>query len=168
LETAAETNTGPVINKQPKPGKRRLLLLGIFVLVLGLAVASVVYFSGLLSPESPQSAEVKISVNEVLQLEPFVLNLAGNSALELHYLRVGLGFGFYNPTPKNPVVDPRMLMPKLKDSLLVNIGKKTAEEMVSADGKESLKQAVAEAAKGVIPPERGQLLEIYITEFIVQ
>jgi flagellar basal body-associated protein FliL len=166
LETLPET-TAEQAAKRKRPKSRFLLLGGLF-LVTALGTSSALYFSGVFSEPSTDTAEVKVSVNEVLQLDPFVLNLAGSSAVELHYLRVGLGFGFYNPAPKHPVVDPRMLMPKLKDSLLISIGKKTAEEMVAVDGKENLKLVVGEAVKQVIPPDRGQLLEIYVTEFIVQ
>jgi flagellar basal body-associated protein FliL len=166
LDTTPETTAERPVKKR-KRGKRPMIFLGLF-LFLALGAGSALYFSGFLSAKSQDAAEARIAVNEVLQLEPFVLNLAGSSALELHYLRVGLSFGFFNPKPKHPVVDPRILMPKLKDSLLITIGKKTAEEMVAADGKENLKQAVAEAVREVIPPDRGRLLEIYLTEFIVQ
>ena len=66
-------------------------------------------------------------------------------------------------------MEEQFFMPKLKDYLLSAIGQKTALEIASPAGRESLKQEILEGANQLLPPAAGaEILEVYVTEFIVQ
>ncbi len=107
-----------------------------------------------------------LTVTQVLELDPFIVGLEGAGSVT--YARVGIGFGFNNDDPETPVVDPEILLPKIKDYLLGHISTKSLAELAGGPQREQIKTEVKEAVAGMIPPEKGRLVEVYLTEFLLQ
>ena len=163
----------PEESNQPQQSSKsnKLLLIVIPLLTLCIGVLTGLYLFGAFSDQSEASAEEPVApeeeVTEVIQLPPLVIHLADSSGL--HYLRVGLSFGVFNPEVGGALMEEQFFMPKLKDYLLSAIGQKTALEIASPAGRESLKQEILEGANQLLPPAAGaEILEVYVTEFIVQ
>lgn len=154
--------------EEAKGSSSKLLLIGIGLLIVVAAVLGGLYFLG--SSEEPTNTEpvqVEEKVNEVLQIQPFVVNLADDAGI--HYLRLGIGFGIFNPGKDATTIDEDVLLPKMKDYLLRTIGQKTAAQMVSPQGREDLREQILAGANEILSPlDKGKVLEVYLTEFIVQ
>ncbi len=171
-------STEPPVSKGR--GKKKWVLLGIGFLVLEIGVFGVVYFFGLSfeaesseeteeieEVEEVEEVEPERQVNEVFEIRPFVINLADPDGI--HYLRLGIGLGVFNPKPGSPVIDKDILLPKLKDYLLTVVGRKTLSEIVSPEGRVKLKREILKGTSRLLPSSKGvKVLEVYLTEFIVQ
>ncbi len=103
------------------------------------------------------------NVKHVMELQPFILNLADTD--ENRYLRlavsVGLG-GEVNPEEKP---DP-LFIARLRNALLAVLMTKSSADVLSIEGKVTLRKELLKAAKKVI--EEPEIETIYITELIVQ
>lgn len=136
-------------------------------LVLALTFIGV-WASGLLDSdiESEEQGEPKpATVNEVVNLEPIVVNLVGGKT---SYARIGIAFGVFNPTPGTALIHPDLMIPKIKDCLLNTVGQMTPEQLLQKETKTELKTRIAQFVNGLLPEESGEVVEIYFTDFIVQ
>ncbi len=143
-----------------------LVLVGIFA--TGLAAGGGLYWAGLIpgSQEPAEVVEIPPEVNYVLQLDPLLVNLSDEG--ELRYVRIGLSFGLEKEDPDAEEAEQPVFMPKLKDYLLTNLGKWKVDDLTSATAKRKLKSELLSGVREVIPEECGQVLEVYVTELIVQ
>ena len=153
----------------PPASSKKWILIGIAVAFL-LGGGSAALFSGVFSEEEEVSAEPEEpveEVNEIFEMQPVVINLS--DASELHYLRLGLSFGLFNPNPGSPVINKEMMLPRLKDYLLTLIGEKSVSELAGPAGREALKQQILEGANGqLLTSGQGKILEVYLTDYIIQ
>lgn len=152
--------------EQPRSSRKWLFIsLGGVLAIVGTVTG--LYFAGLLpgvsadEPEEPQE-----TVTEVFELEPLVVNLADRE--QIRYLRIGLSLGIFNPGGKAPLIDNQILLPKLKDYLLTTLGRKDASQLTLPETKNALKKELAEGINQMLGAAEGKVLEVYITEFIVQ
>lgn len=100
----------------------------------------------------------------MLTFDPFVVNLADKEAPR--YLKVNLRLvvsGVENPAEvqEDPV---RML--RLRSAILEYLSQQTADVLVTAEGKEALKKAVAERATPLLG--HGKVTDVLFSEFVVQ
>jgi flagellar protein FliL len=112
----------------------------------------------LLEISLPDDSEVK----EVIELQPFIVNLADEG--ESRYLRMtvslGLGEGAGETKP-----DP-LFTTKVRNAMLAVLTSKLSSEILTAEGKAALRKELLRAAQtAVAEPE---VHAIYITDFIVQ
>lgn len=101
-------------------------------------------------------------VKQVIELQPFIVNLADKG--ESRYLRltisIGIGEGKGEEKP-----DP-LFTARIRNALMSVMTAKTSEEVLSVDGKNELRKELLEAAKSV--SKEPKVYAIYITDFIVQ
>jgi len=150
---------------------KKWVLLGLGFSVLAIGLFGVVYFFRVSSEAEPaeevEAVATEQEVNEVFQIRPFVINLADPDGI--HYLRLGLSLGIFNPKPGSLVIDKNVLLPKLKDYLLTTVGKKSLSEIVSPDGRVKLKREILKGTNRLLlSNSKAKVLEVYLTEFIVQ
>lgn len=108
-------------------------------------------------PESPQTG-----VKSTIHLESFVVNLQGAS--DSGYLRVGIDLGVGSVAKdgdKDAVPTGR-----LRDAILTVLATGTVDALLTAAGKEKLKQDLLKSINDQVPEI--QCKEIYFTEFLVQ
>lgn len=164
---------------EPKKGKGKVLLFAIIGLVVVLFSSFLgAYFGGAFSSaeEEGEGAEMKKPppivevVNETMKINALTVQLA-DPGRKRKILRLSLTIGIFKPeTPpeaENPISD-EALDPMLKDRMLGVLGGKTSDEIGSPDGREALKQEILRELASVYPPERGKVIEIYFTEFLIQ
>lgn len=137
------------------------------IFLLLLAVAGI-FASGIFASEEENSGEGEehLKVTEVVSLDPLVVNLADTE--EIHYVRVAISLGIYNSTPDVPFFDPVLTMPKLKDRLITVLARKHSSELSGGSAGEQLRREILEKVNQIAEPDRGKVLEVYFTEFIIQ
>ena len=102
-------------------------------------------------------------VKQVVELQPFIVNLA--DVEEARYLRmtVSLGIGGDDAGGHDP--DP-IFLAKVKNAMLAVLAVKRSDDVLTVDGKAKLRKELLEAAQTA--DEDGHVEAIYITDFIVQ
>lgn len=101
-------------------------------------------------------------VKHVIELQPFIVNLADTE--QARYLRmsvslgIGEGEGSEKPEP--------LFMTRVRNAMLAVLSDKNSEEILSVEGKTKLRKDLLKAAQAA--SEEPEVKAIYITDFIVQ
>jgi flagellar FliL protein len=157
-----------------KPGKK-LILVGAIVLLVtgGVAFFAVPHFKGArqAAPESKNGSSLKEDktpvgkhekVKATLDLEPFLVNLADTD--EIRFVKTTFKLGLaeeLNEETKSPIV-----MAAMRDSIITLLGSKTAEQILTPEGKDKLREEIR-ARVGEVS-SKIKVLEVYIVDFVVQ
>lgn len=104
----------------------------------------------------PKDADVK----QIIEIQPFILNLADKD--ENRFLRLSVSLGLEEASEKP---DP-VFIARVRNALLAVLMTKSSAEILTPDGKTTLRKELLQAVRAVTaePP----VLAIYITELIVQ
>ncbi len=105
----------------------------------------------------PDDKEVK----KIIELQPFVVNLADRE--DTRYLRLSVSIGVGES--KEEKADP-ILITRIRNAMLAVLTTKTADEILTQEGKSTLRKELLKAARAAI--EEPHIEAIYITDFIVQ
>lgn len=139
-----------------KSGSRALpLLLAAIVLT---AIAGWFWRAG--SGENQAQARQGSGVKSTLHLETFVMNLADSD--HRSYLRVGIDLGVNHEAKHGEEVP----LARVRDTILGVLALAKVDDLLSAAGKDKLKQDLQHALQERIP-ELG-VEEVYFTEFLIQ
>jgi len=159
-------------NEQAPPKRRfkKLIVLVLFLLFLGGAAGGGFYFwktrtaaaAGTEQAEATEHKEAETEVKAIVDLPPFIVNLADNESARYLRMTVSLGVGGDEKAEKP---DP-VFSTKARNAILAVIGAKKSEDILTTEGKESLRREILAAAQSV--SKAPHVVEIYITEFIVQ
>lgn len=112
-----------------------------------------------LALDLPDDSEVK----HVVELQPFIVNLADHDEGRYLRLTVSLGLGGEEAGKEKP---DALFTTRVRNAMLAVLTNKTSTEVLSAEGKAALRKELLRAARAVSddPPVEA----IYITDFIVQ
>jgi flagellar protein FliL len=105
----------------------------------------------------PDDSEVK----QVVELQPFIVNLADDS--EPRYLRMTVSVGLAESGEVKP--DP-LFTTKVRNAMLAILTSKRSEEILTVEGKATLRKELLRAAQAAV--SEPEVHAIYITDFIVQ
>lgn len=100
-------------------------------------------------------------VRKIIELQPFVVNLADRE--DSRYLRMSVSLGVGETKEEKP--DP-ILLTRVRNAMLAVLTTKTADEILTPEGKATLRRELMKAARAAI--EEPHIEAIYITDFIVQ
>jgi flagellar protein FliL len=106
-------------------------------------------------PEKPKKSEVKGTMN----LEPFLVNLADKESV--CYLKATFQLGLAAAMKE---VEASVVAAS-RDAILSLLSSKTAEQILSVEGKEHLRGEIRDRVNAVLP--EGKVLEVYIVDFVV-
>jgi flagellar protein FliL len=141
------------------PTRRRAGLL--LVLPIVILVGASLWFWVSRKAEPAAAEESGPQVRSTVHLETFVLNLADPD--ERSYLRVGIDLGVNHEARRGEEALP---VAKVRDTILGVLGEARVNDLLTAAGKEKLKQDLLHALQERVP-EVG-VEEVYFTEFLVQ
>lgn len=119
--------------------------------------------------KKPKAASLALpddsKVKRVIELQPYIVNLA--DAGEARYLRltVSLGIGGEEGADEKEKPNP-LFTTRVRNAMLAVLTTKTSEEVLTAEGKAKLRKDLLRAARAA--SEEPRVEAIYITEFIVQ
>jgi flagellar FliL protein len=111
----------------------------------------------LLEMSVPEDAEVK----QVVELQPFIVNLADDG--EPRYLRMTVSVGLAESGESKP--DP-LFTTKVRNAMLAILTSKRSDEILTVEGKAKLRKELLHAAEAAVTEP--EVHAIYITDFIVQ
>lgn len=100
-------------------------------------------------------------VTQVIELQPFIVNLADKN--ESRYLRMSISLGTGDVAETK--VDP-LYTTKIRNAILAIIGSRTSDQILTVEGKAALRRDMLNAARGAA--SKPEVLTIYITDFIIQ
>lgn len=101
-------------------------------------------------------------VTQVIELQPFIVNLADKN--ESRYLRMSISLGIGEAAGEHKA-DP-LFTTKVRNAILATLGSRTAEEILTVEGKAVLRKEMLAAARAAA--HEPEVLTIYITDFIIQ
>ncbi len=157
--------------EEKKGGKKKFIIIGAVLLLLvgGGAAGYFLFLSGPSESESETAAKEekkaadaipKDSLGVTFELDPFVVNLAGESS---RYLKVVIVAQLSSP---ELAVEMENRSPQLKDSIITVLSSKTPEEILSVQGKYDLKMELIKRLNANI--SAGVVRDLFFTEFVVQ
>lgn len=110
-------------------------------------------------PDMPDDGEVK----QVMELQPFIVNLADKDGARYLRLTVSLGIGGESTGSEKP--DP-LFTTRVRNAMLAVLTTKTSQEVLTTEGKAALRKELLHAASTAV--SEPEVYAIYITDFIVQ
>ncbi len=163
----AEDDAKEEVPVKAGPGKKMILIVIAGVLFLGGGGGAAWYFMGG-TEEKPaeldEHAKAEIGHDEpgpVMELEPFLLNLADRE--ELRFLKVSIKLELDRPEEKT---DYQNKIPAIRDSLLVLLSSKESQLLRTVNGKRRVREEIMTRVNGVM--SKGKVANVYFTDFIIQ
>jgi flagellar protein FliL len=154
----------------PKKNRSKIVIIALVAILIAVGGGSYFYITKVLAARKPV-VEVKkkpvsegddSEVKQVVELQPFIVNLSDTSDARYLRMTVSLGIG-ESETPEKP--NP-LFTTKVRNAMISVLTTKTSEQVLSAEGKAKLRKELLEAARSV--SDEPQVIAIYITDFIVQ
>lgn len=107
----------------------------------------------------PEDEDVK----KVIELQPFIVNLADDEEARYLRLTVSIGLGEGEGGEEKP---DEIFITRIRNAILAVLTTKKSEEVLTIQGKAALRKEILKAAQKA--SEEPHVLAIYITDFIVQ
>lgn len=101
-------------------------------------------------------------VKNIIELQPFIVNLADKEQARYLRMTVSLGVGEEGKSEK----PDQLFMTRVRNAMLSVLSDKNSEEILSIEGKTELRKELLKAAQAAT--DEPKVLAIYITDFIVQ
>lgn len=143
---------------QQKKSTFPLLVMGV-LLAISLAAAGWFWYRSNQAQANPVNEGAVLSV---IHLESFVVNLSGST--ENAYIRIGIDLGV--ATDQKDADKQLAFRGRLRDAILLVLGTRTVDELLTSEGKAKLKVDLLKAINAQVPEIRCR--EVYFTEFLVQ
>lgn len=102
------------------------------------------------------------NVKQIIELQPFIVNLADTSEARYLRLTVSVGTGEAEGEAKP---DP-LFTTRIRNAMLAVLTTKSSEEVLTAEGKNALRKELLSAARSAAKEPKVEA--VYITDFIVQ
>jgi flagellar FliL protein len=169
---ADENNEQQAAEAAPKKSKKKLLFAILILVVLTAGgTGGFLYWRHRSAKQLAAKAEAEktekhseggeAEVSEVIELLPFIVNLADRE--DPKYLRMTVSLGIGEGSSEKP--DP-LFTTKVRNAILAVVTTKTADQVLTVEGKTELRKEMLEAAQSAV--SKPAVRAIYITDFIVQ
>lgn len=112
-----------------------------------------------LSTALPDDSEVK----KIIELPPFIVNLADVDQARYLRMTVNLGVGGEEGGSEKP---DQLFITRVRNAILAVLADKKSEDVLTVDGKSKLRAELLKAAQAA--SEEPEVKAVYITDFIVQ
>jgi flagellar FliL protein len=102
--------------------------------------------------------------NVILNFEPFLVNLADKESYR--YLRVTIRLHVATKSAAEKITSTEVLNSQIRDSILSILTSKVADQIITSEGKEQLKQEITDKLNTFLPgkPVKG----VFFSDFVVQ
>lgn len=154
----------PEAKKKSKMGL--WLIIGVGVLLLsGGGFLTVKYLKGSTGKKA-QSAESNpiAKIKSMMSLEAFLVNLADTDSTR--FLKVTFRLGLDEPKVGEEYAADPVILAATRDKILSLLSTKTAEELLTPQGKDRLRNEVRENVNPLLP--KGRVVNVFILDFVVQ
>ncbi len=163
----AEENATEAAPAKTGSGKKMILLALVGILLLGGGGGAAWFFMGGKDEKSDtqeEHAKAEGGHEEpgpIMELEPFLLNLADNG--ELRFLKVSIKLELDRPEEKT---DFQNKTPAIRDALLVLLSSKESQLLRTVNGKRRVREEIMTRVNGVM--SKGKVANVFFTDFIIQ
>ncbi len=163
-EEAAATEAAPV---KTGSSKKMILIILLALLVLGGGGGAAWFLMGNSDKnegkheEHAQAEEAHDEPGPVMELEPFLLNLADRE--DLRFLKVSIKLELDRPEEKT---DFQVKVPAIRDALLVLLSSKESHLLRTVNGKRRIREEIITRVNGVM--SKGKIANVFFTDFIIQ
>lgn len=168
---ANEKEETPEQQEEESGGGKSKMMLMLIVGVVLIAISGLVgaFLGGAFSAsaeEEPPEPEIVTDTIEVQQQVVPLKQMEGER--KQRYVRFKMTLGIFKSKDHDPAAEklPDLFMPKFKDKVRTFIKTKTLDDMKERE--DEVKAGLIEALSEVYPPENGKILEVYITELLLQ
>jgi flagellar protein FliL len=172
-EADEQIESKPMIESKTGEAKGKSLKLWVLIGALALLVVAggvfmtVPHFKGMRDSlfarkAKPAQEAAHAEVKAVLPLEPFLVNLADTD--EVRFVKTTFQLGLeeeWKEESKNSVAAAA-----IRDSIISLLSSKTAAQIMTAEGKNKLREEVRSRVNSVSP--KIKVIEVYIVDFVVQ
>jgi flagellar FliL protein len=148
-------------------GKKMILMGLVGILILGGGGGAAWFFMGG-EDEKPDAHEEQAKAGggheepgPIMELEPFLLNLADHD--ELRFLKVSIKLELDRPEEKT---DFQNKTPAIRDALLVLLSSKESQLLRTVNGKRRVREEIMIRVNGVM--SKGKVANVFFTDFIIQ
>jgi len=100
----------------------------------------------------------------VMNLEAFLVNLADMESTR--FLKVTFRLGLDNAKSGEEYTSDPVILAATRDKIITLLSTKTAEELLTREGKARLRNEIREQVNSVLP--EGKVVEVFIMDFVVQ
>jgi flagellar protein FliL len=146
-----------------KKRRSKLLLFAPIVLLLaGVPAGAYVWMQH--RSANGNGAVAKPDHSGVLPLDPFTVNLADKDSPR--FLRITMSLVVDDRDQVEDLRKDALKQARLRSELLELLTQQTADTLVSPDGKNKLKQAIAQRAAGILQPLK--VTDVLLADFVVQ
>ena len=148
-------------------GKKMILVILVGILLLaGGGGAAWFFMAGNEEKTGVQADQAKAEgshdeTGPVMELEPFLLNLADRD--ELRFLKVSIKLELDRPEEKT---DFKNKVPAIRDALLVLLSSKESQLLRTVNGKRRIREEIMTRVNGVM--SKGKIANVFFTDFIIQ
>jgi flagellar FliL protein len=153
--------------KEPKAGHGKMPLFAVIglILIMNMLIAGKIFFGGGGKPgggkeASEQHGKKAEEVGEKLELEEFLLNLAGSNS---HYLRATFAVGLKKGVSGKKMEEE---VAPIRDAMLSVLTTKTLEDISTQAGKEKLRAEMVKKINEELGEEK--VVKIYFINFAAQ
>ena len=148
-----------------------LIVVGILIFLLVVAVGGFVGYTQLpkvipgagAGPEKGAVVEekvIRLETKDLIALDPFTVNLKDSGFLVAEF-KLGM-----NEKLKAPIEKDSMEVAAIRDSIISLLSSKTSDEIMTAEGKDTLREEIRVIVNDRYPKNR--VAEVYIISFVVQ
>jgi flagellar FliL protein len=147
------------VQEKPK-SKKLLIIIPLLVVLLGGGGAGA-YFKFVRTPN--ESTEEKKQIEEAVyyEMDTFMVNLADHGGKR--FLKATIKLKVNSP---NVVEECKVRNFEIKDLMLTLLTSKESEDIMRAEDKQALKKQIMETLNRML--QKGQALDVYFTEFLIQ
>jgi flagellar protein FliL len=160
----------PIVENKPdaEPAKKSgkgliMVILGAVVVLGALGFFGYRYYMGKGhkgAAEKTGQTAIKEEVKDTLALEPFLVNLADKD--ESRFVKTTFQLGLAEKMKE----DSKSSVPAMRDSIITLLSSKTADQILTPQGKDKLREEIRTRVNAVSP--KTKVLEVYIVDFVVQ
>jgi len=110
-----------------------------------------------------ESSEVS-KVKSMMSLDAFLVNLADQDATR--FVKVTFRLGLDDPKSGEEYAGDPVIVAATRDKINSILSTKTADAIVTPEGKEQLRKEIGEKVNPLLP--KGRIVEVFIMDFVVQ
>jgi flagellar FliL protein len=114
--------------------------------------------------EAPAGEHGAATGTAIINFEPFLVNLADPD--ETRYLRVTIRVQLASKAAAQKVSATEVFNSKMRDTILGILSTKVAREVVKPEGKDQLKEEIAQKLNAFLPGK--PVIAVFFTDFVVQ
>ena len=155
----------PAVENKPAAesrGKSRIFIIAVSAVTLIVLGAAAFFAAPYIKAKFKKSGPPREEVKATLALDPFLVNLADRE--EIRFVKTTFQLGLAEEPKeeeKNSVVTA-----SIRDSIISLLSSKTAEQILTPEGKDKLREEIRSRIRSIAP--RMRVLEVYIVDFVVQ